>query len=375
MNSKIATTGAKSPQSGATSRRSFKHAAVATLALASLSLITGCSSLAGPTGNPSQSPSQTPVVYDTAPLTGVKYVQGSNPALAGPSVACKVDNLDVARPQVNLNQTDIVFDEMVEGGLTRFVAVFHSHMPDKAGPVRSIRPMDPDIISPLGGIVCYSGGQLKFVKLMQATSVFNANETEEVGKGTFTRVHDRQAPHNVIVNIGKLQAAHPDLAPPAPMFQFAADAASATAAKSGAGLESLKVYFPSALAQWTPSTDRTQWWRTQDGKTDTDAATGQQLHATNVVVLSVSIDRQYGYVPKTVMVSSGKAWVLTGGKYIEANWSKASQTAPIVLTDASGAQVLLAPGNTWVELMPKAPEGSMKLVATPVTKPTPTATK
>jgi hypothetical protein len=357
-----------------TTRKIIKRSLSVVAALASVVVISACAAT-GTSGTPSDTPSATPVVYDTAPLTGVQYVQGSNPALAGPSVACKVDNLDVARPQVNLNQTDIVFDEMVEGGLTRFVAVFHSHTPDKAGPVRSIRPMDPDIISPFGGIVCYSGGQLKFVKMMQATNVFNANETEEQNKGTFTRVSDREAPHNVIVNIGKLQAAHPDLAPPSPLFQFAKDAAGSSAALSGKSVDLLKVYFPSALAQWTPSTDRSQWLRTQDGKTDTDAVTGQQLHATNVVVLSVSIDRQYGYVPKTVMVSSGKAWVLSAGQYIEATWSKASQTAPIVLTDASGSPVLLAPGNTWVELMPKAPEGKMKLVETPVAKPNPTPTK
>jgi len=363
--------------SSSTPKKSAKRSLAVAAAVASVCLITGCAAIIGtPSGTPGDSgtPTPTPVVYETAPLTGVQYVQGSNAALAGPSVACKVDNLDVARPQVNLNQTDMVFDEMVEGGLTRFVAVFHSHMPTQAGPVRSIRPMDPDIISPFGGIVCYSGGQLKFVKLMRATNVFNANETEESGKGTFTRVSNREAPHNVIVNVAKLQAAHLDLAPPTPLFQFAKDSSGATAA-AGTSLDSLKVYFPSALAQWTPSVDRTQWLRTQDGKVDTDSITGQQLHATNVVVLQVAIDRKYGHIPKTVMVSSGKAWVLTGGKYIEASWSKASQTAPILLTDASGTPVLLAPGNTWVELMPKGPEGSMKLAATPVAKPTPTATK
>ena len=157
---------------------------------ASIALLTGCAS------TPKASPSDTPAakVYETAPLTGIKFEQGTNANLAGPSVACKIDNLDVARPQLNLNRTDIVFDEMVEGGLTRFVAVWHSDKPDAVGPVRSIRPMDPDIISPLGGIVCYSGGQLKFVKMMQATDVFNANETEEQGKGTFSRDPKREAP-------------------------------------------------------------------------------------------------------------------------------------------------------------------------------------
>lgn len=336
--------------------------------LASIGLLSSCAS-ADPTSQPTAT--ETPKVYVTAPLTGVQFEEGTNPALNGPSVACKIDNLDVARPQISLNKTDIVFDEMVEGGLTRFVAVWHSQMPEQVGPVRSIRPMDPDIISPFGGIVCYSGGQLKFVNMMRNTNVFNASETVEQGKGTFSRSADREAPHNVIVNVNKLQAAHPDLAAPSPMFKFTSDETEAGAA--GKSVDLLKVYYPSALAQWEPNTDRTAWLRTQDGKPHTDAADGSRIQAKNVVVLQVAIDRTYGYVPKTVMNSSGKAWVFTNGKYVEATWSKAAQTSPIVLTDAEGNDVLLAAGNTWVELMPKAPEGKLKIVETPKVTPTPSA--
>ena len=354
-------------------RKTTMRAAAAASMSAVLFLATGCASTAAP----SQSPTPTPKVYVTAPLTGVKYEEGTNSALDGSAVACKIDNLDVARPQLGLNSTDIVFDEMVEGGLTRLVAVFHSKMPEAIGPVRSIRPMDPDIIAPLGGIVCYSGGQLKFVKLMQATSVFNANETEEQGKGTFSRASDREAPHNVIVNINKLQGAHPELTPPAPQFLMATEANDIGnyVPFEGTSVDMVKIYFPSALAQWTPSADRSVWLRTQDGKPHTDAADGSQIRATNVVVLQVAIDRQYGYVPKTVMVSSGTAWMFVAGEYIKGTWSKASQTAPIVLNDSLGNPVLLNPGNTWVELMPKAPEGSIKIVETPKPKPTPSATK
>ena len=67
-----------------------------------------------------------------------------------------------------------MFEELVEGGLTRYVAVWQSDVPAEIGPIRSIRPMDPDIISPLGGIVAYSGGQDRFVRAMKATSVYNA---------------------------------------------------------------------------------------------------------------------------------------------------------------------------------------------------------
>ena len=367
-----------------------KALASAAIASALLISLTGCSG--GSTATPGSPDATTPAIkYVTAPLTGVQYAEGSAEAtgLVSPSVACKIDNSEAARPQQGLNSTDVVFDEMVEGGLTRLVAIWHSNKPTAIGPVRSIRPMDPDIISPYGGIVCYSGGQQIFVNLMRATSVFNASETTEQGKGTFSRTKDREAPHNVIVNVSKLAANHPELAAPQTMWDFAADlkSASAMTAATATPVKSVQINYPSAAAIWTwsPSTksaagDAGAWVRTQDGKPHVDKLTGQQVRATNIVVLDVKIDRsyadhKYGHIPKTIMVSSGKAWVFTGGRSLEAKWQKTSQTGRILLTDAAGAAVTLAPGNTWVELKPAAPEGAIKVTPLAVATPSATPTK
>lgn len=354
------------------------HLATA-LAAATVLTLSGCAAGLNVPGLPTAEPTPEPV-YVTAPLTGIKYEEGTPQALqlSKPSVACKIDNgSEAPRPQQGLNSADIVFDEMVEGGLTRLVAIWHSNQPDAVGPVRSIRPMDPDIISPFGGIVCYSGGQWVFVKAMEAAPVFNASETSEQGKGTFSRSKDRIAPHNVIVNVQKLAADHPELTPPPAQFQFAADLAGATAT-AGLGVKTFTVKFPQASAQWTPSADGTIWQRVQDGKIHTDKLDGEQIHAVNIVVMEVKEDRtykdgKYGNIPKAVLIDTGKAWVFTGGKYIEATWSKASATAAISLVDASGAPVLLAPGNTWVELMPVAPEGKLTITKVPTVSPSPSA--
>ncbi len=368
------------------SRIALVLASTAVTALA----LTGCSSdgqiaLPGVTPTPEK-------VYVTAPLTGVKYEEGTPEALGlvGPSVACKVDNSEAARPQQNLNKTDVVFDEMVEGGLTRLVAVFHSQIlttdaDAKAvgvAPVRSIRPMDPDIISPFGGIVCYSGGQLKFVNMMRATAVFNASETTEQGNKTFSRLTTREAPHNVQVNVKLLAANHPELTAPQQAFDFAPSLDAATATTAGNSVSRIKVAFPSALAEWVPNADNSAWLRIQDGKVHADSATKEQIRATNVVVLDVKEDRsyadpKYGHIPKAVLIGKGTAWVFTGGKYVDAFWSKSSQTARIILTDASGAAINLAPGNTWVELKPNDPEGKLTIVAGASASPSasPTAKK
>lgn len=359
------------------------------LVLASTSItalaLTGCAggniALPGVTPTPEK-------VFVSAPLTGIKYEEGTAEALGlvGPSVACKVDNSEAARPQQNLNKTDIVFDEMVEGGLTRLVAVFHSQIlnldadPKAVGvaPVRSIRPMDPDIITPFGGIVCYSGGQLKFVNMMRATGLYNATETTEDGKGTFKRLSSRFAPHNVQVDVKLLASAHPELASPTQAFDFAGTLEGATAVAAGNPVSRIKVAFPSALAEWVPNADGTAWLRIQDGVVHADSATKEQIRATNVVVLDVKEDRsfgdaKYGNIPKAVLVGKGRAWVFTGGKYVDAFWSKSSQTERIILTDASGAAINLAPGNTWVELKPNDPEGKLTIVAGASPSATPSA--
>ncbi|MFM2352136.1 MAG: hypothetical protein RL096_617, partial [Actinomycetota bacterium] len=65
----------------------------------------------------------------------------------------------------------------------------------------------------------------------------------------------------------------------------------------------------------------------------------------------------------------------TGGKYIDAFWSKADKNAKIIFTDAAGAAINLAPGNTWIELKPADPEGKLTIVAGTAPAPSPTPTK
>mgnify|MGYP000269951393 CR=1 FL=1 len=348
------------------------------ISTAALLALTGCSALPPAPNDPSNSATPTPVQV-VAPLTGETYLSTDNAWLAGPAIMAKIDNVEAARPQASLNQTDVVFDEMVEGGLTRLVAIWHSKIPVQLGPVRSVRPMDPDIASPFGGIICYSGGQGAFVRAMNDTPVFNATETNQQGKHTFKRVTDRFAPHNVMISAQHLQGQHTELTPPASPFDFAAKASEASAAVSGKAVTGFSVKFPAATATWRYSAAKGVWLRDADGKPQLDAVDKSQLQAVNVVVIPVEIDRsytdpKYGFVPRSLLVGTGKAYIFTGGKMLEATYSKAGKTAPIKLLDASGAPIKLAIGNTWFELQPKD-VGSLKVESAPTASPSPSASK
>ncbi|MDR1798341.1 MAG: DUF3048 domain-containing protein, partial [Bifidobacteriaceae bacterium] len=103
------------------------------------------------------------VATGTWPLTGLP-----GEVVERPAVAYKIENSPEARPQTGLDQADVVWETIVEGGIPRYIAVFHSKIPDVVGPVRSIRPMDGPIVCPTKGLLAFSGGKTHFINVALA---------------------------------------------------------------------------------------------------------------------------------------------------------------------------------------------------------------
>lgn len=96
-----------------------------------------------------------PASGPVAPLTGLKV---ADPALVNrPALVAKIDNLDrgpeSALPQAGVSRADVVFEEIVEGNITRFAAVFHSKAPGRIGPIRSARTTDVILLPQLGPVL------------------------------------------------------------------------------------------------------------------------------------------------------------------------------------------------------------------------------
>jgi hypothetical protein len=323
----------------------------------------GCSPLQPmltPTPTPSYTSTyETPAPTALAPLTGAEVPAGS---LTYSSLAAKIDNHPDARPQVGLNRTDIVYEELVEGGATRYLAIWHSDVPAEIGPVRSIRPMDPDIVSPYGGIIAYSGGQQRFVALMRSTNVYNAIHGQSDTEAIMYRTKTKDAPHNVLVKAPELLAMHTDIPAPPQQYSYAPDVAGSSAVRDGVPVSAINLAFSrSSTRGWTADPATGRWLRSQDGAADLDEA-GVPLSAANVIVLRVPVTVSQS-IPKTELIGSGEAWVSSGGHTIHATWAKGDRLAPIRLVDDTGTVIRLAPGNTWIELVPLA--GSADFVAAP----------
>lgn len=295
-----------------------------------------------------------------APLTGLPDASGAT--RNRPSLAAKIDNAPEARPQSGLDVADIVYEEVVEGGVTRFIAIFHSAAPGTAGPVRSVRPMDPDILAAYHGLFAYSGGIPAFVSLMRKAPVQDVNV--DVATDAYSWDRSRRAPHNTFISPEKLwpKAKGDKAAPPQAMFEYRAQGEPfGDAAAAGVAL----TYSPRAGATYDWDAASGTYKRVQNG-TPHMTSSGAQVAPQNVVIQFVTT-RTLGYkdqsgtnVVESEVVGSGDAWILSGGRVTKGRWSKASQSAVTRYTDSAGNPVKLSAGRTWVHFAPVGSPATLK---------------
>ncbi|HVV77779.1 MAG TPA: DUF3048 domain-containing protein [Mycobacteriales bacterium] len=320
--------------------------------------LAGCSSSSsGSIAAPKPSTSTEASAGPVCPLTGEpqRGAQRANRV----ALAVKIDNIGPARPQAGINNADVVVEELVEGGLTRLMAVFQCQKAPVVGPIRSARISDADILALLhGSVLGYSGANPKDMPPIRAHSGA-ALISYDNSPQYFHLDSSRPAPHDVFSSTATLlkaglQARSQLSAPPA-LFTYGPIDATARPARH------ITLAWPDSAARWVWSNG--SWLRSQGehtySMTPDTLSDGQQISATNVVILGVDIastglrDVLGNPSPLDVTIGSNPAWVLRDGKLIRGTWTRKTLGDEFSLKDAAGNTIALAPGRTWVELLPR----------------------
>ncbi len=321
-------------------------AGVLVVAAVTVALAGGGGSTAAAKKRPLPAPpttTSTTVPVPTAPLTGLPDPTGV--ARGRSALEVKIENTPDARPQSGLDVADVVYEEVVEGGITRFWAVFNSAATDTVGPIRSVRALDPNIISPLGGVTAFSGGA--DVNVAGVRAVANVWVDESNAADAFFRSNDKAAPHNLFGYSAKLWARGGQPVPPPALFTYV-DTAHGQAF-TGDPVASVLVNFDQGYDvtyQW----DATVGWRRIQHDQPFLSDKNVPIAATNVIVQFI----EGGGEGEGQLVGTGDAWVFSNGQVIKGRWSKANTAAVTQYTTAAGAPIALTPGRTWVELYPTA---------------------
>ncbi len=297
----------------------------------------------------------TTVPGPVAPLTGLP----GDPALIGRSaLVVKVDNVQPkARPQAGLNQADVVFEERVEGSVTRLLAVFHSTDAGPVGPVRSARTSDLGVLATLHRpFFAWSGANDIFAARIRGANL--ADVGYDAATSHYYRAGDRPAPDDLMLkSTGALMALpNEGSSPPPALFTYRAPG-QAPAHLEPAGGVHLTFGSSAGSAPVDYRWNGQGWARDQAGTPHLDAS-GAQIAPANVIVqftpyVSSGVNDQFGKpIPEAQLVGDGDAWILTNGGLVVGRWHKASLEAVATYTDVDGKPIGLTPGRTWVALTP-----------------------
>ncbi|MEM9516485.1 MAG: DUF3048 domain-containing protein [Actinomycetota bacterium] len=312
---------------------------------------------AGPVVPPDGGAPVWPPYEPASPLIGIAALTGEpadTSVTERPVLAVKIDNFGPARPQWGLDVADTIIELNVEG-VTRFMALFHSTLPDRVGPVRSARTADLDLLAgmnrPVFGFSGANPGVTAWIANAFASGVlsdFTAQRNQ-----CYERSPDRPGPHNLLLDPTCAVFTALDRATPPGAAQplWSIDASWVPPAEVAiTPATSFAVDMDGTDPLWTWTGQRYE--RGQDGAPHL-AESGAVISADNVVVIRTEHPPSVvdGRSPNPLTVGTGAATVHRNGVAFDATWSRATPYDRFSFFDTtSGLPILLDRGTTFIHL-------------------------
>ena len=369
--------------------------------------------LPGPTNTPTLTPTATATATNTATPTatatetplptptpngpfvypeGVSSLTGqpfpNEEAMARRNLIVKVSNFPPeVRPQSGLNQADIVWEYEVEGGVTRFAAIFRNNAPNHVGPVRSGRLMDMELVPMYEALFAYSGASAPVQEMLlhapwalQIISPSIGDNCEEAGfcrfpRGDLAFEHTLYVDTNLVWDRATRRGINTGYRARGFAFSDFPDV-------GGVPANDIEIdWYGRINARWQfdPTTER--FLRFTDGIPHMDALDNSQLWADNIVVLEVPhVERPDLFEEESRSASQqinlwdqGRAYVFRDGQYYTGFWRRACDAnlvetpTPVVgepvercysdpgtaiqLIYGNSTPIMLKPGRTFVEVV------------------------
>ena len=281
-----------------------------------------------------------PPPVDTNPLTGeaLEAVNDSRP------VAIMINNLSKAVPQCGISQADILYEIVAEGSVTRFMAIFSDlSKVGVIGPVRSVRPYFYRVAQHYGAILSSAGGSDEAIDLIKKAGYNYLNGIAGAGNAFYRdqwRRENRGFEHSLMTTGEKLMKAAEKAGIKTTMedrdygFHFTAEPMTA-----GEDASELTIWFYKNGKKTTMRYDAETglYAMSQHGAASVDGNDDSPICFRNVVVLEANtkVKDKKGHL-EVQTTGTGTGYYARDGKLVEIKWSRESNSADFVYTDAQG---------------------------------------
>lgn len=326
-----------------------------------ISLVSGCGTKA-PTDPVSQT-AKLPAETETDPSAAEieKFFEAYINTNERP-IAVMVDNDDKnARPHAGLEDAYLIYEMVVEGGATRFMALFRGTDTEKIGPVRSSRHYFLDYVMENDAIYTHFGWSPKAITDISALGIDKINGILGSDESIFWREQKFKGDwHSAYTSIEKIKAIAKQKGYP-----------TETNRKNGIKYSDKYITLPSENSAksvnlaysggyktgYTYNAEKNIYEKTINGAAHT-LQSGKVAEAKNIIIVLVA-DTSLGDGTDRRNINttgSGKGYYITNGAFEEITWSKPSRGGNTTYKKADGSDLLINPGKTIINLISPSAE-------------------
>lgn len=298
--------------------------------------------------------------YEEMPKVQVVNEDSSNRAYA-----VMINNLGVARPyHSGLQDAYLVYEMIVEGGITRYLALFHDKSTERIGPIRSARPYYLDYVMENDAYFVHWGFSEQAKSDISKFAIQNINglyQDQYFWKDTSLKVSTE---HTAFTSMDKLQNASNELG-----FQMEREKDflfhySVEDVNFGENaLLANRVIIPyskGTVTSYVYDPEKKVYQRFVNDEAHIDYVSKEQYVVKNIITYQVknrSID-SYGR-QELSNTGQGDGYYISNGMAIPIKWSKKTRESQTVYTMLDGSEIQVNDGNTWIQIQPDNQEISI----------------
>ena len=271
-------------------------------------------------------------------------------------IAIMIDNNVGNNAHVGLQDAYLTYEIIVEGGLTRIMAIFKDVNTSVIGPVRSSRHYFLDYALESDAIYAHYGWSTFAENDIKALGVNNINGLYDNG---YYRNYNIAAPHNVFTSIEDLYSVaaskgYSITSNNYSLLNYTTDdiAFNDTSDLLTANNVSMS-YSYSGVRSYTYDASNGYYLRYMNNSPHTDRDSGLQYHYKNIIIMKVNNHTLDSYGRQDLdTVGTGEGYYITNGYAVPITWSKASRSAKTHYYYKSGNELVVADGNTMIQVVP-----------------------
>lgn len=286
-------------------------------------------------------------------------------------IAVMINNHNQARPyHSGLQDANIVYEMIVEGGITRMMAIFKDAETARIGSVRSSRHYFLDYALENDAIYVHFGWSPQAQNDISSLGVNNINGLYDSGfwRDNELPIDYEHTAQTSIENIKKVMdyrgyrtEYNSDNVLDEQVLNYSVDEIDISGSEDSIVANNISVpYSYYMTSSYTYDATNKYYLRFANGVAHTDYMTKEQYHFKNIIVVNIGNYSIDNYGRQTLEnIGTGNGYYITDGYARPITWEKSSRNAKTVYKYTDGTEITVNDGNTFIQIQPTSQSTSI----------------